>query len=130
MKYEGTIIWSGCEHSVVVQWIRCPRCVIESLRTEVALKDAVISGYEQLATEDGAIAAHTENRRLLDVVGKAHDELMNLQPCIGQLPKEYRLFIDPHVGVAMGILKPTPRCEHGEGLTDYCLPCRRVNGGH
>ncbi len=43
--------------------------------------------------------------KLEKIISKAHDELMNLQPCIGQLPKQYRPFIDAHVDVAMGILR-------------------------
>ncbi len=41
--------------------------------------------------------AFTEARR-------AHDELMNLQPHIAQLPEKYRPFIDSHVDIAMEIL--------------------------
>ena len=39
-----------------------------------------------------------------EAIQKAYDHLMNLQPHIEQLPKEYRGFIDPHVDEAMKLL--------------------------
>ena len=46
-----------------------------------------------------------ENGRLRAGLRAAHDELMNLQPHIGQLEAHQRPFIDAHVDVAMEKMK-------------------------
>lgn len=49
----------------------------------------------------GRLASPEETRAKIQA---AHDHLMNLQPHIAQLPKQYQGFIDPHVDEAMKLL--------------------------
>ena len=31
--------------------------------------------------------------------------------------------------IEVEVIEEPKKCEHGRGMTEYCLPCNRVNGG-
>ncbi len=72
--------------------------------TEALLRHVDSYRYSS-AHRDNCRAVLAEIEHLSAVIQRAHDTLMNLQPHIGQLPKQYRLFVDGHVDIAMEILE-------------------------
>jgi len=103
-----------------------------------------ISPYDGSPEAEVIVAMHIQGlQRELEVRGveneKLHEALVNTIKQWEYLPTgEHSLrtierWLEEQMASAMRgnrqVLAEKEVCEHGEGLTDYCLPCGRVNGG-
>ena len=112
----------------------CPYCENERLTAELAAETEVRNAIARHSSrQDDEIERLTaECSELRAKMQQAHDELMNLQPHIGQIPERHRPFIDSHVDVAMKLLAcasgrrepiDPDHCPHGNPWHEICGWC-------
>ena len=104
--------------------------IIEELAT------SLFNSYEHIQHKDyndalsSILEAQEKMKALLDKLEAQQNKIERLE----KVAAETELFI---AGKTYSILPMTEalaklgegKCEHGKGLTDYCLECGRVNGG-
>jgi hypothetical protein len=91
--------------------------------------DLVVDSYEHKPAELSDIQSYLSERGLVAITNDELTLYKNVLKGVSQTMLDNADLVDKLIVAGRSQSKHTMLCPHSQGLTDYCEPCGRVNGG-